>query len=259
MPDEDRDNLGHQTPSDGSNAPVTDNANGGTFFENFKSPEEVCKAYKELQQKLGKQGSELGELRQKLSTLSTQDKLADVLGQMTEKLDGSKKERPTINFEEFATSLGDEFAERPQEAAKKLLAAVNSWQMEESSKVQGYTDECVKKLEGMVGQLVERMETLDDDYRTNKDIIDKLKESGMSLSQAKKVAKDIVASLPEERRVPPSGIQPTRNVVTNVKVIGLTDDEKARMKAVDGLSDEAIAILDEKYKKINAKKLQERK
>ena len=240
MSEEVLDNLDNEAQQDGS-APDKDKADN-SVLGNFETPEQLAKAYKELQHKLGEQGNELGQLREKVKSRDTESKLAEVLERVAS---STKKDEPAFDYEAWAGQISADMVEDPKAATKKLLATVNSWMIEDREKTKGYTEQKVKELEGNLSQMRDLMETMTDDYKENKVIIDKLRAKGMSIADAKKLAKDLVEStVGSQRVIPSSGVTPTRTVQTQAKKEPVaTQEEIDRLIAEYGLDDDGVQTL----------------
>jgi len=242
---------------DGGIAPETDKADTSKFFENFETADDLKKAYKELQQKLGQQGSELGELRQAIKAKEQEDRFA----QVTEKLSSliQEKEKPAVDWKAYSDRLAEEMAERPQQATKQLLETVNAWMTEDRQKTQSFAEQKVKALEQALSGIVEKMETMDDDYKAHKGMIDKFVAEGMSISKAKKLAKEVMKDMPSMRNEPPVNVSPTRVVQTARKSEPVMTAEDIAFLKAQGSSDAEIEMLKAKWERDRALTDAERK
>lgn len=232
---------------DGGIAPEQDKADTSKFFENFETADDLKKAYKELQQKLGQQGSELGELRSAIKAKEQEDRFA----QVTEKLSSliQDKKNPEINWKEYSSRLGGKMAEQPQEATVELAEAVSNWIADDTRKVQTFAEQKVKALEQTLAAIVEKMETMDDDYKAHKGMIDKFVAEGMSITKAKKLAKEVIKDIPSMRNEPPVNVSPTRVVQTAKKSEPVMTAEDIALLKAQGSTDAEIEMLKAKWER----------
>ena len=242
MPNEELDKVVDPQKSDAE--PVKDNSDAKPI-DGFASAEELQKAYKELQRKLGEQGSELGTLRQAVKAKESEDRIAQALEKVSSL--AKKDEKPAFDYTAYEAKLAEMMAENPQQATKDLLKTVNAWMVEDRQKAIEVSGSKIKELEAKLSSVIELTETMTDDYRENKDLIEKLRSEGLSVAKAKKVAKEIMSAMPEHRTVSGSGISPTRTIVPmEKKVSAVSEDDIANWKA-EGLSDAQVAKLKAKY------------
>ena len=218
------------------------------FFENFESAEELQKAYKELQHKLGEQGNELGSLRQALKAKEQEDRIAQALEKVGTL--SKKDEEPAFDYAAYEAKLAEQMAENPQAATKDLLKTVNAWMVQDRQKAISVADTKIKELESKLSGVTDIMETLTDDYRENKPLIEKLRAEGLPISKAKKVAKEILSALPESRILASTGVSPTRTTRPEEKKVSAVTEEDIAMWKAEGLPDESIARLKAKYERL---------
>ena len=225
-------------------APDTDNA---TSFEDM-SPEELKaeivkrdEQYANLRSMDSRKDNELGELRKLKDSLDTDNKLANVLSSVKDMVaDRDKKPRQT--YEELEAEIMLEAQENPAEAMKKFMRTNLGWSEQDKQANEQKYGKVIDELKSQISGLAEVVETNSPDYQDNKDLIEKLRDKGMSIADAKAFAKGIVAEYaPETRQTPPVGIDPTR-VVTPEKPAGKpwTDEDVQKWEA-NGESEEFIA------------------
>lgn len=226
------DNEGADVNADADNRDGT--ADDGDPVEKYET---LQKSYDGLQRKLSEQGNELGVLRKKVKDVDQTDKLAAVLEQIA----APKKDKPPIDWEALTDKLGTEIVDNPKKGVQELLNVVNTWMTEDRQRVESLADEKVGKIEKELLSLRDSLLTMDDDYKQYEPIIKKLRDNGMSLSEAKKVAKSLSDVIPAkgERQVVSTGVTPSRQVTapTGKSKSVVSDDEWERLKTQNGLSD----------------------
>ena len=219
-------------------APDTDNAEG-SIYDNMTAEElreavlEKEKGYKELHSKMGQMSGEVGELRKLKQSLEADNKLADVLKVATE-LAANKDKKPEQTYEELEASIIEEAQENPGAAMKRFMRTNASWAAQD----QRATASKIEALEARLAQMGEVVQTTDEDYKQNKELIEKLRGKGMSIADAKAFAKDIRSEYaPETRLTPPGSISPNRVVARDKPAPKpWTEEDVARWKA-NGESD----------------------
>jgi len=217
------------------------------LFGKFKDETEAEKAYRELERKLGEQGSEVGNLRKELSSVQERTQLSDVLTKLSERME---HKQPEVDFEKFADELSAGMAENPTEATKKLLKAVGSWTASDRDTLLKEIKSLKGDIEKIRGDLTEKLETSDDFYIANKEMINEMVQGGMRLGEAKNFLKKIVQDKDVGRgsaKVPATVSGGSR---TAAKSNGsyLTADDRADMKR-DGFTDGEIEEMEATYKR----------
>ena len=245
---------GASTTKDGS-APDKDNAEG-SIFDNM-TPEELksalsekAKSYDELHSKVGQMSGELGELRSFRKEVAGESKLADAVSAVKEMV-AEKAKEPELDYEAWEAKMMAEYDENPAETFKKAMRAQSSWSAQDKKSLEEKYEAKFSDLEKRYEQMGETLETTTEDYKENKELIEKLRAKGMSVKDAKAFAKDIRENLmPDaERTPPPGGISPTRVVAPEQKdVKPWTDDDVARWTA-EGRSETFIANMKAKWER----------
>jgi len=233
---------------DGS-TPETDNVEG-SIYDNMTAEElkaavlEKEKGYKELHSKMGQMSGEVGELRKLKERIETDNKLADVLKVATE-LTANKDKKPEFDYEAWEASLLEEAQENPGLALKKALRAQASWSAQDKAELKSQYEKEMSEMKQLVASLGEVVETTTPEYQQNKELIDKLRDKGMSIKDAKAFAKEIRESMPaiEERRTPPSGISPTRVIAPEKKQEAVVSKEEIAKWESEGKSAEFIETM----------------
>jgi len=235
---------------DGS-APNTDNAEE-SLFDNMTSEElkaalvEKDKGYKELHGKMGQMSGELGELRSFRKESEGDAKLADTLSAVKDMV-AEKNKEPERDYEAFEAEIIAEAQENPGEAMKRFMRANSSWSAQDKQALQSQHEKEMAEIKAQVGVLADAYQTTTDDYKENKELIEKFRSKGMSIADAKAMAKDVREMIPVERTTPPSGIDPTRTIVPDSKKqteARYSAEEIADMKA--RLPDDVVDALIEK-------------
>lgn len=203
---------------DGSASVDTGSADG-TIFDNM-TPEELkaaalekARQASELEKKLGQQGSELGELRKLREKLEMQNPMVEAVNSLKEFV-AKKEEKPAFNYEAWEAQIIEKAQENPGEALREALRATSSWSAQDRQALEEKYEKRLSDMMARMDAMSEVVETTTDDYRENKELIEKLrKEGGLTMAKAKALAKDLRALMPaEQRTLPPSGINPTRVV-----------------------------------------------
>jgi uncharacterized protein YbaA (DUF1428 family) len=250
MPDTKAETTSHAEASnrDGS-APDMDNAEGAIF--DSMTPEELKSAvlerdkqYKELHSKVGQMSGELGELRKLKEQVSMDNKLASVL-ESVQNLTAKKDEKPVFDWDAYEAQLSEKMAENPAEATKDLLKTMNAWMTEDREKVKGEAFKEMSALKSELQKIMEVVETTTDDYKENKELIEKFRAKGMSLKDAKVMAKEIREIIPssDQRTLPPTGVTPSRVVAHERKAEpAWSNDDVARWKN-EGRSETFIEMM----------------
>jgi hypothetical protein len=214
--------LNEDAHTEDGSAPVTDNAEG-TIFDNM-TPEELKvavlekeKSYKELHSKVGQMSGELGELRSFRKEAEGDNKLASVLTSVKD-LVAEKDKKPAFDYPAWEKELMDEAQENPAAAMQKFMRANASWSAQDKKELQTQHDKEMGAIREQLMSLGEVVQTTTPDYQENKELIEKLREKGMSIADAKVFAKDIKAEYaPATRQEPPGGINPNRVVAPERK------------------------------------------
>jgi DNA repair exonuclease SbcCD ATPase subunit len=206
------------------------------------------KSYKELHSKVGQMSGELGELRKLREQVATDDKLAKVLEAATS-LAAKREEKPAFDWDAYEASLADRMAEDPKEATKDLLKTMNAWMVQDREKVKGEAVKEIQTLKEQLSQVMEIVETTTDDYKENKELIEKLrKDGGLSVKKAKALAKELRDLMPaSQRATPPTGISPTRVVPPEKRQELPYTDEDIKSLRDAGESEEVIEALKAKW------------
>jgi len=235
-------------------APDTDKADEA-IFDNM-TPEELKaavlerdKQYNELRSMHSRQDSELGELRKLKEQVENDNKLATVL-ESVQALATKKEEKPQFDWEAYSATLAEKMAENPSEGTKDLLNTVNAWMAEDREKVKGEALQEIQSLKQQMAQMSELVETTTDDYKENKELIEKFREKGLSLKDAKAMAKEVRDMMPQERSAtPPVGITPNRVIAPESKSeTPWSNDDVARWKA-EGHSERFIEMMKAKLER----------
>ncbi len=244
MPEEKPEIIPDGTSTDDSSAPEKDNA-GEAIFDNM-TPEELKaavlerdKQYSELRALKDRQVSELGELRKLKEQMANDDKLASVLEAATN-LASQKDKKPELDYEAVEAEIAELMNETPAEAAKKMMRLQSAWSAQDRKAIEDKYEKELSDLKSVVSGLKDAYETTTDDYKENKVLIEKFREKGMSVADAKAMAKEVRELMPEsERTTPPPGINPTRTVEPPKKAEpAYTDDDVKRWEA--SLSPEGV-------------------
>jgi hypothetical protein len=245
MPEAETETIPTGTSTEDGSAPATDNAEE-TIFDNM-TPEELKaalvekdKGYNELRTLKDKQISELGELRKFREQAESDGKLASVLEAAT-KLAADKEKKPELDYEAIEAEIADMMQETPAEAAKKMMRLQSAWSAQDRKAIEDKYEKELTDLRSVVTSLKDAYETTTDDYKENKELIEKFREKGMSVADAKAMAKEVRDMMPaSERTQPPPGVNPTRTVTPPAKKEpSWTEDNVAEWKAM-GLSDDSI-------------------
>lgn len=239
--------TGASTEDVGS-APDTDNAEE-TIFENM-TPEELKaavlekeKQYKQLHSKVGQMSGELGELRKLREQVANDNKLASVL-ESVQALAAKREEKPQFDWEAYETQLADKMAENPAEATKDLLKTMNAWMTEDREKVKGEAVKEIQALKSELQKVMEVVETTTDDYKENKELIEKFRAKGMSLSDAKAMAREVRELMPDtSRTLPPTGVTPNRVVAPDKKAESAWSKDDVQRWQSEGRSEQFIEMM----------------
>jgi len=218
-------------------APNTDNAEG-SLFDNKTSEEikaiavEKDRQYSELHAKMGQMSGELGELRSFRKEAEGESKLASAVSAVKD-LVAEKNKTPEQDYEAWEAGVLAEYEENPAEALKKFMRAKSAWGAQDLKGVEDKYSVIVDELRSQISVLNESYQTTTDDYKENKELIEKFRGKGMSIADAKVMAKEVRDMLPEvHRTTPPSGVDTSRTVIPErKKAERYSAEEQADMKA----------------------------
>ena len=233
MPDEKTEITPNGTSTEDGSAPNADNAEG-TIFDNM-TPEELKaavlekdKQYSELRALKDRQVSELGELRKLKEQKENDNKLASVLEAATN-LASQKDKKPELDYEAVEAEIAELMNETPAEAAKKMMRLQSAWSAQDRKAIEDKYEKELAEIRSVMTNLKEAYETTTDDYKENKELIEKFREKGMSVADAKAMAKEVRELMPaSERQIPPQGINPTRTVEPQKKAEPAYTDEDVK-------------------------------
>lgn len=227
-----------------SAAPSNEETAGKLFFGKYKSIEDAERSFKELEKTLGHQANEIGEYRQKIADVQEKNLLAETLARLNQ-----PKEKAPIDYEAFSEELAAEISENPSKAIKKLLGVSAGWSREAESSVKSEVEKRLKAIEETyskkVSELEEVTEKLQPDYLENKSVIELFTSKGMSIKQAKQLAKQVKQELgvKDEGIKPPTTITSNRSSSAGTIDKYLTDDDRARMMR-SGLTKEDLDMME---------------
>jgi hypothetical protein len=203
-------------------APDTDNAEG-SLFDNMTSEEqksafaEKAKSFDELHAKMGQMSGELGELRSFRKESEGESKLASAVSAVKD-LVAEKEKKPELDYEAFEAQILEEAAENPGEAMKKFMRVNSSWADRDKAELKAEHEKEMGDIKSQISVLAEAYQTTTPDYQENKELIEKFRGKGMSIADAKVMAKEIRDMLPESQRTtPPSGVDTSRTVIPERK------------------------------------------
>lgn len=203
----------------------------------YKDMDEAQKGMKELEKKFHQVSAENAALREKTELKQVLEKMTE----MSSSKDSTDDSVERLN-EEFAR-IADDFREDPEEGVKKMSSLMNAWIIDEGRKVKAETSKEVSELRQSLSELRESMGNMNPDYIENKELVDELVSDGMAKAKAIDWAKKMKGS----SRVLPTSLSGSRIRESEKKSVYLTKEDRARMKAYDGLTDEDLDMLEASY------------
>lgn len=192
-----------RTDQDGAGEQATDDQSK-LIFGKYKTIEEAEKGYKESERKFSEQAQSVSELKREMESLKSQAELKSVLSTVTELVKSREAEKkPAIDFETFATTVGQELADNPREGVRKIMSAISSWQAQEGDKVANEIRALKEMFSSMQSRVEERVERADPFYEKNRELIDRLTDGGMKLDKAKSFVREMAEKAGDETRTAP--------------------------------------------------------
>lgn len=245
------------TPPESTGSEETAPVQPKLLFGKYKDEGEAEKAYKELERKLSEQGSEVGLLRKELSSVQERTQLTDVLAKLSERME---HKQPEVDFDKFADELASGMAENPTEATKKLLKAVGSWTASDRDTLLKEIKSLKEEVGRVRGEITEKLESSDSFYNEHREMIEKMRKGGMSLSAAKDFLKDIVKDrdITNGTTHPPATVNGGSRSVSKSSDAYLSAQERDEMKK-EGFSDDEIASMEATYKRNIARSEREKR
>jgi len=231
------DAIGKDTPEEATNGDTLDKTQADTGGEKatelilgkYKDMDAVENALKSSEQRMHEATAEAASLKEKAGLTDAITKLAEVSEARDAKPDDSEEK-----FKAKLAEIAEDYRENPDVAVEKQMALTNAWIADEGSKLKASTTKEIAELRTSLVQMQALMGDRDPVYLENKAVVDNLVENGMPKENAIAWAK---ANAPEETQVRPANMSGASIRKEEVTGTWLTPEDRARMKAVDGLDD----------------------
>ena len=216
----------------------------------YESMETATVGHAELEKKFGDQSRELGEMRRQMETLQTQAQLAARLDQIA--ANTAPKEEPPdfdawISREAERHGWDDEEKERLRFTAQMQSA----WVTQESDRLRAENKQARDAVTAELKELRDAQVKLSPEYQANKDLIERFTAKGMAPKDAIEMAAELRANAAPTvppRDTPPAGAGGGRATVHGSEsAVYLTPEDRAQMKADEGLTDEELDSLEADY------------
>ena len=223
--------------SDTLDATQADNGVDGTpqlIFGKYKDMDAAQKAFAEAEQKMHSATAEAANLKEKAQLTDAITQLSETTAKANAVPDNSAEK-----FQAKLAEIAEDYRENPDVAVEKQMKLTNAWIADEGDKLKAATSQEFAELRTQIGQMQALMGDRDPAYLENKVVVDNLVENGMPKANAIAWAKQ---NAPEETRVLPANMNGAGVRGGASKGVYLTKEDRAQMKAQDGLTD---ADLDE--------------
>lgn len=212
------------------------------IFGKYKDMVEAEKGLKELERQFHSVTSENATLKEKSELKQVLDKVAEISASRS---DNKSEDTAMEQYNRAVAEIAEDFREDPEAGVRKLTQLNNSWLAGMEDKLSKSAEAKFSALEQKLIGMQERLGDMNPDYLERKELVDSLVADGMPKAKAIEWAKKME---PKDSRVLPTSMNGTIKRGAEIKGAYLTKEDRARMKAEDGLTDDELDAMEAGFK-----------